>query len=116
LANYAKDDVIGRRIGAVDEIVNMIDSFLSFVEDYFFSKSRAYPLTDGTNRHGIAHGAYTDSEYGKPINFYKTVAAIDFLTFISSLKSRQMSGFVPDQTSASKALAAHYIELATIRI
>jgi hypothetical protein len=50
LAAYAKDDVIARRIGATEEIVNMLDSFLCFIADYFFSDSQRYPLTDGTNR------------------------------------------------------------------
>jgi hypothetical protein len=25
------------------------------------------------------HGAFTDVDYGKPINFYKTIEAVDFL-------------------------------------
>jgi hypothetical protein len=108
LADYAKKDVVGRRIGATNEIVDMLDSFYRFVEDYFYANSQAYPLVDGTNRHGIAHGAYTDAEYGRPLNFYKTIAAVDFLTFISSLKTTTMSGFVPDNTPQSKSLAAHY--------
>ena len=31
LATHAKDDVIARRIGATDEIVNMLDSFVCFI-------------------------------------------------------------------------------------
>ena len=112
LAGYTKGDVIARRIGATEEIVNMLDSFLCFIADYFFSDSQRYPLTDGTNRHGISHGAYTDADYGKPINFYKTIAAVDFLTFISSLKTTKMSGFVPNHTPESKALALRYAALA----
>jgi hypothetical protein len=109
LAGYAKNDVIARRIGATDEIVNMLDSFLCFIKDYFFfSNSQRHPLADKTNRNGIAHGAYTDAEYGRPISFYKTIAAVDFLTFISSLKTSKMSGFVPSHTPESKALAARY--------
>jgi len=111
LASYAKKDVKGRRIGATDEIVDMLDSFICFVQDYFYSDSQLYPLGDGTNRPGILHGAYTDSEYGKPINFYKTIAAVDFLTFISSLNTPTMSGFAPERTSDSSRLAAHYVSL-----
>ena len=114
LASYAKEDVLKRRIGATDEIVNMLDSFLSFIEDYFYCKSQTYPLVDGTNRHGIEHGAYTDAQYGRPLNFYKTIAAIDFLTFISSLATTRMSGFVPDHTPESRALAARYVSLANM--
>lgn len=109
LAAYAKDDVMARRIGATDEIVNMLDSFVCFIKDYFFfSNSQGYPLADKTNRNGIAHGAYTDAEYGRPISFYKTIASVDFLTFVSSLKTSKVSGFVPSHTPESKALAARY--------
>lgn len=111
LAGYAKDDVIKRRIGATNEIVEMFDSFNRFIEDYFYVRSQAYPLSDGTNRHGIEHGAYTDAEYGRPLNFYKTIAAVDFLTFISSLKTTTMSGFVPDDTPESTSLAARYVAM-----
>lgn len=114
LAAYAKDDVMERRIGATNEIVDMLDSFNRFIEDYFYSNSQTYPLIDGTNRHGISHGAYTDAEYGRPLNFYKTIAAIDFLTFISSLKTTTMSGFVPDYTIESTALAARYLAIGNV--
>ena len=113
LTGYAKQEVIARRIGATDEIVTMLDSFLGFIEHYFFSKSADYPLMDRTNRNGIAHGAYTDAEYGKPISFYKTIAAVDFLTFVSSLKTSKMSGFVPADTPQSTALAARYVAAAS---
>jgi hypothetical protein len=115
LAGFAKDDVIRRRIGAVREIVEMLDSFNRFIEDFFYTSSQAYSLVDGTNRHGIVHGAYADAEYGRPLNFYKTIAALDFLTFISSLNTTSMSGFVPDDTPESTALAARYVEVGTIR-
>ena len=82
----------------------MLDSFACFIKDYF-SDSQGYPLTDGTNRNGIAHGAYTDAEYGRPISFYKTIAAVDFLTFVSSLSTSKVSGFVPAHAPQSTALA-----------
>jgi len=107
LAKAAKDDVIKRQIGLTHEIVSMLDSFLAFIEDYFYSPTQAYPLIDGTNRHGISHGSYTDSEYGRPLNFYKTIAAVDFLTFISSLKHPH-SWFVPNPTPESLALASRF--------
>ena len=116
LAGYTKEDVIARRIGATDEIVNMLDSFLGFIEHYFFTGSADYPLMDRTNRNGIAHGAYTDAEYGRPISFYKTIAAVDFLTFVSSLKTSKMSGFVPAHTTQSKALVERYVAAASQNI
>jgi hypothetical protein len=111
LTTDARAEVIQRKLGAVDEIVNMLDSFFGFIEDCFFSRSDAYPFADGTNRHGIAHGAYADAHYGRPLNFYKTIAAVDFLTFISSLRTARMSGFVPDPTPQSDALKTRYLEL-----
>ncbi len=78
----------------------------------FHPKIVAWKAADG--RHGIGHGAYTDSQYGRPLNFYKTIAAIDFLTFISSLATTKMSGFVPDHTPESRNLAARYISLANM--
>lgn len=113
LANFSKADVIKRKIGATDEIIDMLDSFLDFIQDYFYSQSQAYPLVDGTNRHGIEHGAYTDADYGRPLNFYKTIAAVDFLTFISSLSTQRISGFVPNPTPESQALAIRYDGLAS---
>ena len=116
LIGDAKTDVVARRIGATDEIVNMLDSFLGFIEHYFFTGSADYPLMDRTNRNGIAHGAYTDTEYGSRVSFYKTIAAVDFLTFLSSLKTSKMSGFVPAHTTQSKALAERYVAAASQNI
>lgn len=113
LAAYAKDDVIVRQIGATDEIVNMLDSFVCFIKDYFFSDSQGYPPTEGSNRNGIAHGTYTDAEYDRPICFYKTIAAVDFLTFVSSLSTTKMLGFVPARTPQSTALAERYVAAAS---
>ncbi len=108
LVKNTKDDVIKRKIGATGEIVDMLDSFQDFIEDYFFIGSTSYKLDDGTNRHGISHGSYTDVDYGRPLNFYKTIAGIDFLTFISSLNTNHISGFVPDDTPESTQLATIY--------
>jgi hypothetical protein len=104
----AKDDALSRNIGATQEIVDMLDAFLHFLKEYFFQDSRLYPLLDKTNRPGVLHGAYRDADYGKPINFYKTISAIDILTFVSMLKTQKMSGFAPSETVESKALAERY--------
>jgi hypothetical protein len=108
LLTDAKDDAVTRKIGATQEIVEMLDGFSHFLENYFFKDSQLYPLLDKTNRHGIAHGAYADADYGRPINFYKTISAIDILTFVSMLKTSKMSGFAPDDTPESKILAIRY--------
>ncbi|MES2390915.1 MAG: hypothetical protein V4555_04695 [Acidobacteriota bacterium] len=111
LFTQAKDDVVQRRIGATQEIVDMLDAFLHFLKEYFFKDSQLYPLLDKTNRHGILHGAYKDGDYGRPINFYKTISAVDILTFVSMLQTTKMSGFAPDLTAESRTLAERYRQL-----
>jgi hypothetical protein len=111
LLTEATDDAVKRKIGATQEIVDMLDGFFHFLKTYFFAGSQLYPLLDKTNRHGIVHGAYADADYGRPINFYKTISAIDILTFVSMLKTPRMSGFAPSETPESKALAIRYGEM-----
>jgi hypothetical protein len=115
LAN-AKEDVWARKIGSTQEIDDMLTGFLKFLKSCFFEDSAVYPLLDKTNRHGILHGACRDSDYGRPINFYKTISAVDILTFVSTLNTTKMSGFVPDHTPESRALAKRYGELQTLKI
>jgi hypothetical protein len=89
----------------------MLDAFLHSLKKYFFEDSRLYPLLDKTNRNGILHGAYRDADYGRPINFYKAISAVDILTFVSMLQTAKMSGFAPDRTTESKTLAERYTQL-----
>jgi hypothetical protein len=49
LFTQAKDDVVQRRIGATQEIVDMLDAFLHFLREYFFKDSQLYPLLDKTS-------------------------------------------------------------------
>lgn len=114
IASHAKEDVVRRGIGATPEIREMLDSFSCFIESYFYIDTTDYILADRTNRHGVLHGIYTDSEYGRPLNFFKTIAAVDFLTFISSLMTSRVSGFAPDRTVESEALANRYISARSI--
>ena len=111
LLTQAKEDVAQRKLGATQEIVDMLDAFLHFLKKYFFEDSRLYPLLDKTNRNGILHGAYRDADYGRPINFYKAISAVDILTFVSMLQTTKMSGFAPDRTAESTALAERYTQL-----
>lgn len=114
LAEDCKRDSAQNRVGNTDEIVAMMDSFEAFITDLLYSESDSYPLSDKTNRHGIAHGAYADADYGRPINFYKTIAAVDFLTFVSSFKAH-LSWFAPTPTWDSMRLADHYKALSRLR-
>lgn len=111
---HAKEDVISRGIGATSEISEMLDSFSCFIESYFYIDTNGYRLADRTNRHGVLHGNYVDSEYGRPLNFFKTIAAVDFLTFIASLMTSNISGLSPDRTDESEALAKRYIAAKSI--
>jgi hypothetical protein len=50
-------------------------------------------------------------EIGRPINFFKTISAVDILTFVSALSMPKISGFAPEHTPESKALADRYRQL-----
>jgi hypothetical protein len=116
LFTEAKQDAWRRKIGATQEIEDMLDAFFRFLDVYFFENSVSYPLRDKTNRNGILHGAYKDADYGRPINFFKTISAIDILTFVSTLQMAKMpkfAGFLPDDTAESKKLAKRYRQLET---
>lgn len=107
LTKHCKDHVNAKRIGNVGEIVSMFESFELFVSKVLFVNTRRYALADGTNRHGMAHGIFADKDFGSPLNFYKIITAMNFLTFISSLYYGG-SGFAPDETAESKELARYY--------
>jgi hypothetical protein len=107
LAANCKDDSRQNNIGAVDEIEAMMDSFIEFTKSNLYINSDRYPLEDNTNRHGILHGAFSDQDYGEPINFFKSIAAIDFLSFISAFDAA-ISWFPPSETEESKILAKYY--------
>jgi hypothetical protein len=107
LATNCKTEVKDRNIGAVEEIESMMDSFAEFTTNYLYINSDLYSLSDKTNRHGMTHGAFADKDYGRPINFYKAIAAVDFLTFISCFRA-SVSCFAPNKTEESKKLAEFY--------
>lgn len=107
LAEDCKRETASQNLGAVDEILSMMDSFIDFTSKYLYVNSNAYPLTDKTNRHGALHGAYTDGDYGSAINFYKAIGSVDFLCMVSAFRST-VSWLAPDPTPSSQRLAAYY--------
>jgi len=107
LANDCKRDAIENKKGAIGELVSMMDSFSDFTNNNLYIRSEKYPHPDMTNRHGILHGSYSDEYYGRPINFYKSVAAIDFLCLISAFKAN-ISWLAPAPTKISHDLSLHY--------
>jgi hypothetical protein len=109
-----KSEVTEKGIGAVAEVVVMLDSFLEFTDGYLYKHSDHYFLPDKTNRHGILHGTYADADYGEPINFYKAISAVDILCFISAIRA-PISWLSPPTTPASSALADFYSECERLR-
>jgi hypothetical protein len=114
LAADCKQEAISKQLGDIEEVASMMDSFSSFTTDYLYVNSSSYPGADGTNRHGILHGAYADTHYGRPLNFFKTVAAVDFLTFVSSFRAH-LSWLAPDTTTRSTQLAQYYLMLMRLK-
>lgn len=114
LAADCKAEATAKSIGAVDELESMMDSFAIFTDKYLYGRSDKYPLLDRTNRHGIAHGEYADADYGRPLNFYKTIASVDFLTMVASFRAN-ISWFAPDPSELSERLALYYTALGQIR-
>jgi hypothetical protein len=108
LLTEAKQDAWNREIGNTQEIDDMLTGSLNFLTRYFFVRSSLYPSTDKTNRPGILHGAFRDADYGRPINFYKTISAVDILTLVSALRMPKKSGFPPPPTPESTALAERF--------
>jgi hypothetical protein len=107
LAVDCKNEVVAKNIGAVGEIISMMDAFIEFTDQNLYINSDHYPLSDNTNRHGILHGAFDDADYGHPLNFYKSIGAVDFLCFVSALRA-PVSCFAPSSTESSKRLASYY--------
>lgn len=114
LAKDCKRESLEKNFGASGEVASMMDSFSWFSHNVLYVDSSMYQFLDGTNRHGISHGAYRDQDFGKPINFYKTIGAVDFLAFVSAFRAN-ISWFAPDTCSESQHLAAYYRSLQTIR-
>ncbi|NOI98151.1 hypothetical protein [Vibrio sp. T3Y01] len=107
LAEKCKEHVITNNLGNVKAITASIDVFEYFLKNNFYVRSSSYKHSDKTNRHGISHGSYNDNDYGIPLNFYKTIGAVDFLCFIISLRE-PISFFAPSRTDESRQLAKLY--------
>jgi hypothetical protein len=114
LADDCKKAATEKSLGAVGEVISMMESFVSFIGNYLYIGSSNYPLTDKTNRHGITHGVYADADYGKPLNFYKMITAVNFLTFISSFRANR-SWLGPASSAESARLALYYQALRNSR-
>jgi hypothetical protein len=107
LASDCTNEVIAKNVGNTQEIISMFKSFEEFTGDYLYIRSDLYKLDDKTNRHGMLHGAYADSDFGDPINFYKAIGSIDFLCMVAALRA-PVSWLAPNPSEASQRLANYY--------
>lgn len=108
--DIAKDcmkEVQREQKGAVGELISMLNSFVTFTGSVLYLDSSEYIFDDKTNRHGMLHGSYKDTDYGRPLNFYKLVGAVDFLCLVVSLRE-SISWWAPESTLESTKLAFHY--------
>lgn len=108
-----KKEVETKRIGLVEEVLPMLECFAEFANENLYTHSDRFWLPDKTNRNGILHGAYADADYGRPINFYKTISAVDVLCFISAIRAH-VSWLAPSVTPEAQALAKYYLECRTL--
>jgi hypothetical protein len=114
LSVYCKVQSRMGHAGHAGEVESMMNSFAWFAKHVLFSDAVTHGFLDNTNRHGLAHGIYRDRDYGRPINFYKIMAAVEFLTFVSSFTAN-VSWLAPDLTDGSMKLARHYLKLEKIQ-
>lgn len=113
LCDDCKKQAQEEQLGAINEICSMMDSFKVFCTQHLYQSSDKYFLEDYTNRHGILHGSFSDNDYGRPLNFYKCLAAVEFLCWVSAFKAN-VSWFLPSMSNQSKVLGAHYLSLETL--
>ena len=113
-AEHCKNDVITNQIGAVNEIIPILDAFVHFAKENLYVNSANYPHNDNTNRHGILHGAFSDTDYGTPLNFYKVIGAVDFLCFVISIRE-PISFLAPSPTLNSISLEKYYRMLTALK-
>ncbi|MGF1760017.1 hypothetical protein L4D76_19185 [Photobacterium sagamiensis] len=109
LCASCKDQVVANKVGDYEEIESMIDSFERFATNKLYSDSKKYPHVDNTNRNGITHGAYTDLDFGSSVSFYKVIALINFLCFLSAIDAG-LSWFPPKGTIEGVSKARYYYQ------
>jgi hypothetical protein len=114
LMEDCKREAYERNMGVPLEIEAMMNSFSNFTTSHLYADSNSYPLSDKTNRHGVAHGHYEDADYGTPLNFFKAISAIEVLTFVSIFR-HPGSAFIPEQTPECESFLACLKAQASLR-
>jgi hypothetical protein len=115
LSDDCYTEVVARELGAVDEVTAMLEAFKFFAVNFLYIHHTEYSLEDNTNRHGPLHGAFTDGDYGRPINFYKIVGCLDFLCLVAAFRAH-ISWMAPDPTPSSRKLATYFIAVLAARV
>ena len=106
LTAHSIADIVAKQLGDFRAIESVLNSFLTFLQKYFYRDSHNFPLSDKTNRNGITHGSFDDRDFGTPLNFYKTVGVLDVLCLISDFQV-----FPARSTPSSEVLALYYLTL-----
>jgi hypothetical protein len=109
-----KKEVVTKKLGAYGEIESMIDSFINFSKNNLYANSGKYPNSDKTNRHGILHGEYTDSDFGSKLNFYKAIGCINVLCFFSAVDAQQ-TWLLENHSLKSLKLYYYFKHIAAVR-
>lgn len=76
------------KVGSLKEIESVLWSFYDYISNSLYVDSSKYFFSDGANRNGVLHGAFTDDMHGRPLGFLKLVSCLDALTFIISITGR----------------------------
>ena len=93
-----------------EERLIMFELLLEFMKERFLKNTNRYEGMQNFNRHGILHGVFED--FGEELNFLRIVMLLDLLLFtIIYRRQAVVSIFSPEDTDASRVLAAQYNSL-----
>jgi predicted nucleotidyltransferase len=98
-------EVVEHGWGATDVVVAILNSFSEFLTDRFYAPSAEHGQADNTNRNGVLHGFYPDAQSGRALTFYKTLSAIDLLSFVGGMQTSFWMGTSATPNSDRLALA-----------
>ena len=69
---HCRQHVVTNQVGAVGECMSLLDSFELFLSKVLFANTnKQHKFKDGTNRNGMLHAVFADSDFGSPLNFIR---------------------------------------------